>query len=72
MGHAVTKEFYINDAGNQINKLGLSFKVRCQQALGINAELPEEGYQGEYLLELAQAMHQRTRQRSFESTGYVL
>lgn len=53
MGHAVTKEFYINDAGNQINKLGASFKVRCQQAAGIQAELPEEGYRGEYLLELA-------------------
>lgn len=55
LGHHVTKEFYINDAGNQINKLGLSFKVRCQQALGIQAELPEDGYRGEYLLELAQA-----------------
>ena len=54
LGHEVTKEFYINDAGNQINKLGLSFKVRCQQALGIDAELPEEGYRGEYLLDLAQ------------------
>jgi len=54
LGHEVVKEFYINDAGNQINKLGLSFKVRCQQALGIDAELPEDGYRGEYLLELAQ------------------
>lgn len=55
LGHHVTKEFYINDAGNQINKLGQSFKIRCQQALGIHAELPEDGYRGEYLLELAQA-----------------
>lgn len=54
LGHQVTKEFYINDAGNQINKLGQSFKVRCQQALGIQAELPEDGYRGEYLFELAQ------------------
>ncbi len=54
LGHQVTKEFYINDAGNQINKLGQSFKIRCQQALGIQAELPEDGYRGEYLLELAQ------------------
>lgn len=55
LGHSVTKEFYINDAGNQINKLGISLKIRCQQALGINAELPEDGYKGEYLLELANA-----------------
>lgn len=54
LGHQVTKEFYINDAGNQINKLGISFKIRCQQAAGIHAELPEDGYRGEYLLELAQ------------------
>jgi len=54
MGHTVTKEFYINDAGNQIQKLGESFKIRCQQAAGIQAELPEDGYHGEYLLELAQ------------------
>lgn len=54
LGHQVTKEFYINDAGNQINKLGISFKIRCQQAAGIDAEIPEDGYRGEYLLELAQ------------------
>ena len=65
-GHHVTKEFYINDAGNQINKLGLSFKVRCQQVLGINAELPEDGYHGEYLVALAKAMHQRIWQRSLQ------
>lgn len=56
LGHEVTKEFYINDAGNQINKLGISFKVRCQQAAGIDAELPEDGYRGEYLLELAEEL----------------
>ncbi len=55
LGHTVTKEFYINDAGNQIAKLGLSFKIRCQQALGLAVELPEDGYQGEYLFTLAQS-----------------
>ena len=53
IGHTVTKEFYINDAGNQIQKLGQSFKARCQQALGIDAQIPEEGYQGEYLVTMA-------------------
>ncbi len=56
LGHKVTKEFYINDAGNQINKLGLSFKVRCQQVLGHDIELPEESYKGEYLFDLAQTL----------------
>ncbi len=54
MGYSVFKEFYINDAGNQIQKLGESFKIRCLQAAGVDATLPEDGYQGDYLLELAQ------------------
>jgi arginyl-tRNA synthetase len=53
VGNPVTKEFYINDAGNQIQKLGESLKVRYMQALGMGAELPEDGYHGEYLKELA-------------------
>ncbi|MEX0940573.1 MAG: arginine--tRNA ligase [Candidatus Babeliales bacterium] len=53
LGHQVTKEYYINDAGSQIQKLGNSLKIRCQQALGIDVALPEDGYQGEYLKDLA-------------------
>ena len=54
LGHTVTKEFYINDAGSQIEKLGNSFKIRCEQQLGKQVELPEDGYHGEYLVTLAQ------------------
>lgn len=54
-GHAVTTEFYINDAGSQIQKLGNSLKIRCEQALGIETSIPEDGYHGEYLQKLAQA-----------------
>ncbi len=53
IGHEVRREFYINDAGSQIIKLGKSFKVRCIQELGEDIELPEDGYKGEYLIELA-------------------
>ena len=53
VGHHVTREFYINDAGNQMNNLGLTLQARCKQALGIPAELPEEGYKGEYMVEIA-------------------
>jgi arginyl-tRNA synthetase len=53
LGNKVTKEFYINDAGAQIQKLGRSLKIRCQQLLGESVELPEEAYHGEYLVELA-------------------
>ena len=55
LGHHVTKEFYINDAGSQLQKLGQSFKVRVEQALGKSATIPEDGYHGDYLIELADA-----------------
>lgn len=51
--HDVSKEFYINDAGAQIIKLGNSFKIRCLQKLGQSIELPEDAYHGSYLIELA-------------------
>ncbi len=54
LGHKVTKEFYINDAGAQIKKLSASFKIRCLQVSGTAAELPEDAYHGEYLIEMAQ------------------
>lgn len=50
----VSREFYINDAGSQITKLGQSFKVRCLQKLGHSIELAEDGYHGQYLIDLAQ------------------
>lgn len=53
LGHSVEKEFYINDAGRQMNKLANSFKIRCLQELGDKIEFPEDGYQGQYLVALA-------------------
>ena len=66
VGHNVTKEFYINDAGNQIQKLGESFKVRCLQAAGMDATIPEDGYHGEYLIDLAQDCYAELWQELFE------
>lgn len=55
-GFDVTKEFYINDAGNQIEKFGLSLDIRYQQIFkGEDAvELPEDSYHGEDIKERAQ------------------
>jgi len=53
LGQGATKEFYINDAGEQIKKLGISFKIRCQQQCGQKIELPEDAYHGQYLVALA-------------------
>ena len=46
-GYEVTKEFYINDAGNQIEKFGQSLEARYLQLMGQDVEVPEGGYQGE-------------------------
>ncbi|NPV90779.1 MAG: arginine--tRNA ligase [Firmicutes bacterium] len=50
-GFKVQREFYINDAGNQIEKLSESLEARYFQALGQQAPLPEDGYHGEDLVE---------------------
>ncbi|HHY37468.1 MAG TPA: arginine--tRNA ligase [Clostridia bacterium] len=52
-GFSVEREFYINDAGNQVDLLGRSLEARYLQEFGIEAEIPEGGYPGEYLVEMA-------------------
>jgi arginyl-tRNA synthetase len=62
-GHAVEREFYVNDAGVQIDKLARSLWARVQQAAGRPFDIPEGGYQGDYLVELAQALLEREGRR---------
>ena len=52
-GYHVAREFYVNDAGRQVELLGRSLEARVRQKLGQEALIPEGGYPGEYLLELA-------------------
>jgi len=52
-GAAVTTEYYVNDAGSQFEAFARSFEARVRQALGEDVPLPEPGYPGEYLVELA-------------------
>jgi arginyl-tRNA synthetase len=52
-GYNVEKEYYINDAGNQIDIFLNSLYARYQQVLGIEAEIPSDGYVGNYLLDIA-------------------
>ena len=54
LGYDVIKEFYLNDAGVQITKLGNALKIRVQQALGHDVALPEDSYHGQYLADLAE------------------
>jgi arginyl-tRNA synthetase len=55
-GYEVSREMYINDAGRQINLLGRSLWVRYNQLMGVQAELPEDGYQGDYLIDMAKEL----------------
>lgn len=52
-GYDVTKEFYINDAGRQMNLLGESVLIRYKELFGQSAELPEDGYKGDYVKDIA-------------------
>ena len=52
-GFSVTKEYYINDEGNQINILGLSTLARLKQILKEEVEFKEDYYQGEYIFDIA-------------------
>jgi arginyl-tRNA synthetase len=53
-GYSVTREFYYNDAGQQIRNLAISVQARARELLGENIAFPEDGYHGEYIRELAQ------------------
>jgi len=52
-GYAVTQEYYVNDAGSQIENFARSLLVRYQQAFGRQTELPENGYAGSYVSDMA-------------------
>ena len=52
-GYDVYQEFYINDAGNQINKLAKSLELRVKELEGETVEWPEDAYRGDYLIDCA-------------------
>ncbi|MHB1843494.1 MAG: arginine--tRNA ligase [Deltaproteobacteria bacterium] len=58
-GHAVTREYYINDAGGQIRTLARSVHVRYRQLFGEAVELPEESYPGEYVIAIAAELKEK-------------
>ena len=56
-GYDVTKEYYLNDAGNQINKLANSFYTRYLTLCGIENEFPENGYPGNEIYDFAENLY---------------
>ncbi len=56
MGYDVENEVYLNDAGRQISLLARSLWVRYNELFGVSHEIPEDGYRGEYLVEIAKKL----------------
>lgn len=53
LGHSVTAEFYVNDAGGQVRNLGLSVEARIKELKGEKFEFPTDGYKGAYVIDIA-------------------
>lgn len=56
-GYNVTEEYYVNDAGNQINNLALSIEARYKTICGIDTPLPENGYHGNEIITIAENLY---------------
>jgi arginyl-tRNA synthetase len=56
VGYDVTREYYFNDAGRQMRVLGESTKARYLELLGRVSEFPEDGYQGDYIYDIARSI----------------
>jgi len=55
-GYVVQREYYLNDTGNQIRTFGRSVYARYRQQLGDSIEVPPDGYQGDYVVDLARSI----------------
>lgn len=58
-GYDVEREYYINDAGNQIDQLALSIETRYLETLGKEAEMPEDGYYGQDIVEIGKELAEK-------------
>ena len=55
-GYDVTREYYINDAGSQITNLALSIQARYRELFGLEGKIPEDGYEGQDIIDIAQSI----------------
>jgi arginyl-tRNA synthetase len=58
-GFEVQREYYVNDAGKQMENLGLSIDARYRQLFGQAVEFPADGYPGDYVVDLARSLKER-------------
>ncbi|TAN60328.1 arginine--tRNA ligase, partial [bacterium] len=64
LGFDVSREYYLNDEGNQINILGNSIALRLRELSGENIPFPEDHYQGGYIIDLARELIDKPQTRS--------
>ncbi|MGA9287544.1 MAG: arginine--tRNA ligase [Anaerobacillus sp.] len=62
-GFDVSREYYINDAGNQIHNLTVSLEARYMQALGKEKDMPEDGYQGQDIVQFGKDLVEKEGDR---------
>ncbi len=66
-GFQVKKEYYINDAGSQLDAFNRSLFARYKQGLGVDASMPDDGYMGSYMVDLAREIIASEGRRFLES-----
>lgn len=59
LGFTVSREYYLNDEGNQINILGASIQLRLKELRGEPVTFPDDHYQGDYIVEIARQLHEK-------------
>lgn len=66
-GYDVTKEYYVNDAGNQINNLGISIYERYKGLCGLEENMPEDGYYGHEIIDIAKDIYEEYKDSKLDS-----
>jgi arginyl-tRNA synthetase len=62
-GHTVQREYYVNDAGRQMDILAVSVWLRYHELGGVNVRFPDNGYKGDYVVDIARALRGREGDR---------
>ena len=63
LGYKVTREYYVNDAGNQIDNLGKSIFVRYHELFNVTMDMPEDGYHGQDIYDIARAIKEEVNDK---------
>lgn len=71
VGYEVQREYYVNDAGRQMHILGVSTWLRYLELCGEEIAFPSNGYQGDYIWDIAAGLHRENGERFLKSAGEV-